>query len=78
MTPPPHAGRRPADSRTGETARRAKVHLAAASNMGDCAATSITRASELADERDGVGDELAQDIAALRSSACLLIDVLRP
>ena len=44
--------------------------------MLDCAATAITRAVELAGERDGVGDELADDIAALRSSARMLVDVL--
>jgi hypothetical protein len=44
--------------------------------MLDCAAIAITRASELADERDGVSDELAEDTAALRSSARMLVDVL--
>jgi hypothetical protein len=44
--------------------------------MLDCAATAITRASELASERDGVSDELTGDIAALRSSARMLVDVL--
>jgi len=56
--------------------RRAKVHLSAASNMLDCAASAITRASELADECDDVANELADDIAALRSSARMLVDVL--
>jgi hypothetical protein len=56
--------------------RRAKLHLSAASNMLDCAATAITRACELAGERDGAGDELAEDIAALRNSARMLVDVL--
>jgi hypothetical protein len=69
-------GHRPARGRTQETVRRAKLHLSTASNMLDCAATAITRASELADERDGVSDELAEDIAALRSSARMLVDVL--
>ena len=45
--------------------------------MLDSAATSITRAAELADERDGVGDELADDLAALRSSARMIVDVLQ-
>jgi hypothetical protein len=44
--------------------------------MLDCAATAITRARELAGERDGVGDELAEDIVAVRSSARMLVDVL--
>jgi hypothetical protein len=44
--------------------------------MLDCAATAITQASELADERDDVNDELAEDIAELRSSARMLVDVL--
>jgi len=44
--------------------------------MLDCAATAITRASELASDRDDVGDELAEDIAALRSSARMLVDIL--
>lgn len=77
-------GRRPArgptqetgPGHTQETVRRAKLHLSAASNMLDCAATAITRAAELADEREGVSDELAEDIAALRSSARMLVDVL--
>ena len=77
-------GRRPARGHTQEPARghtyetvcRAKFHLSAASNMLDCAATAIARASELADEREGVSDELAEDIAALRSSARMLVDVL--
>jgi hypothetical protein len=55
--------------------RRAKLQLSEASNMLDCAATAITRAAELA-EGDDVGDELADDIAALRSSARMLVDVL--
>ncbi len=44
--------------------------------MLDSAATAITRASELARERDSVRDELAEDIAALRGSARMLVDVL--
>jgi hypothetical protein len=44
--------------------------------MLDSAATAITRARELASEREHVGDELAEDIAALRSSARMLVDVL--
>lgn len=42
--------------------------------MLDSAATAITRASELAGECDGVCD--AEDIAALRGSARMLVDVL--
>jgi len=52
--------------------RRAKLHLSAPSNMLDSSATAITRAAE----RDCVGDALAEDIAALRSSARMLVDVL--
>jgi hypothetical protein len=44
--------------------------------MLDSAATAITRARELASEREHVGEELAEDIAALRSSARMLVDVL--
>src|SRR5215510_15437086 len=62
-------GRRPTRGRNQETVRRAKLHLSTASHMPDCAATPITRASELASDRDDVGDELAEDIAAFRSSA---------
>ena len=62
-------GRRPTRGRNQQTARRAKLHLATASNMPDRAATAITRASELASDRDDVGDEPAEDTAALRSSA---------
>jgi hypothetical protein len=62
--------------RSDETVRRAKLHLSAASSMLDCAATAITRARELAGERDGVGDELAEDVVAVRSSARMLVDVL--
>jgi len=40
--------------------------------MLDSSATAITRAAE----RDCVGDALAEDIAALRSSARMLVDVL--
>ena len=52
--------------------RRAKLHLSAPSNMLDSSATAITRAAE----RDCVGDALAEDIAALRSSARMLVDLL--
>ena len=84
MASVPETGRRPASGHTQEparghaqeTVRRAKLQLSAASNMLDCAATAITRAAELADERDGLSDELAEDIAALRSSARMLVDVL--
>jgi hypothetical protein len=69
-------GPQPALGHAQETVRRAKLHLFAASTMLDCAATAITRASELAGERDGVSDELAEDIAAVRSSARMLVDVL--
>ena len=68
--------RRPTHGPNQETVRRAKLHLSTASNMLDCAATAITRASELASDRDDVGDELAEDIAALRSSARMLVDIL--
>ena len=44
--------------------------------MLDSAATAITRASELADERASVRDALADDIAAVRGSARKLADVL--
>jgi hypothetical protein len=77
MASPQQTGRRHASGRTQDTVRRAKLHLSAASNMLDSAATSITRAAELADERDGVGDELADDLAALRSSARMIVDVLQ-
>jgi hypothetical protein len=76
MASPQQAGRRCDDGRTEETVRRAKLQLSAASSMLDCAATAITRARELAGERDGVGDELAEDIVAVRSSARILVDVL--
>jgi len=76
MASPPETGRRRAPGRTQDTVRRAKLHLSAASDMLDCAATAITRAAELAGERDGAGDELAGDIAALRSSARMLVDLL--
>ena len=74
--PAPGHTQETAPGHTQETVRRAKLHLSAASNMLDCAATAITRAAELADEREGVSDELAEDIAALRSSARMLVDVL--
>ena len=77
MASPQQAARRCDGGRSEETVRRAKLHLSTASSMLDCAATAITRASELADERDDVSDELAEDIAALRSSARMLVDVLR-
>jgi hypothetical protein len=76
MASPHEAGRRDAGGRSQETVRRAKHHLSTASNLLDSAATAITRARELADERGGAGDELAQDIAAVRSSAQMLVDVL--
>ena len=69
-------GRRPTRGRNQQTVRRAKLHLSTASNMPDCAATAITRASELASDRDDVGEEPAKDIAALRSSARMLADIL--
>jgi hypothetical protein len=73
---PQQAGRRCDGGPAEETVRRAKLHLSTASSMLDCAATAITRARELAGERDGVGDELAEDIVAVRSSARMLVDVL--
>jgi hypothetical protein len=76
MASPQQTSRRCDGGRTQETVRRAKLHLSTASSMLDCAATAITRARELADERDGVGDELAEDIVAVRSSARMLVDVL--
>jgi hypothetical protein len=76
MASPQQTGRRYTGGRTQETVRRAKLHLSTASNMLDCAATAITRTCELAGERDGVDDELAEDIAAVRNSARMLVDVL--
>ena len=76
MASPHEAGRRDAGGRSQETVRRAKHHLSTASNLLDSAATAITRACELAGERDDVGDELTKDIAAVRSSARMLVDVL--
>ena len=76
MAAPEESGRRPALSQTQQTVRQAKLHLSTASDMLDSAATAITRARELASERERVGDELAEDIAALRSSARMLVDVL--
>ena len=76
MASPQQAGGRYDGGPADETVRRAKLHLSAASSMLDCAATAITRARELADERDGAGDELAEDIVAVRSSARMLVDVL--
>ena len=76
MTSPQETGRRHARGRTDETVRRAKLHLSTASEMLDCAASAVIRARELAGERDGVGDELAGDIVAVRSSARMLVDVL--
>jgi hypothetical protein len=76
MTSARETGHRRTRRRTRDTVARARLHLSAASNMLDCAATAITRASELADEHDGAKDELAEDIAALRSSARMLVDVL--
>ena len=76
MASSPQAGRHDAGDRAEETIRRAKHHLSTASDLLDSAATAITRACELAGERDGVGDELTKDIAAVRSSARMLVDVL--
>lgn len=76
MASPQQPGRRCDGGPTEETVRRAKLHLSTASSMLDCAATAIMRARELAGERDGVGDELAEDIVAARSSARMLVDVL--
>jgi len=76
MATPGETGRPPDDSRTQETVRQAKLHLSTASSMLDCAATAITGARELAGEHDGIGDELAEDIVAVRSSARMLVDVL--
>lgn len=76
MASPQQTGRRCDGGPTEETMRRAKLHLSTASSMLDCAATAITRARELAGERDGAGDELAEDIVAVRSSARMLVDVL--
>jgi hypothetical protein len=76
MALPQETGHRHARGRTEETVRRAKLHLSTASNMLDCAATAITRARELAAERDGVGEQLAEDVAAVRSCARMLVDVL--
>lgn len=76
MASPQHAGRRCGDGGTDERVRRARLYLSTASSMLDRAATAITRAHELAGERDGVGDELADDIVAVRSSARMLVDVL--
>jgi hypothetical protein len=69
MASPQETGHWQARDRTEETVRRAKLHLSTASNMLDCAATAITRACELAAEREGVGEQLAEDVAAVRSSA---------
>ena len=69
-------GHQQARGRTEETVRRARLHLSTATNMLDCAATAITRARELAAERDGAGEQLAEDVAAVRSSARMLVDVL--
>ena len=76
MAAPEESGRRPALSQTQQTVRQAKLHLSTASDMLDSAATAITRARELASERERVDEELAEDIAALRSSARMLVDVL--
>jgi hypothetical protein len=76
MASPQETAPQPAGDRTQQTVRQARLHLTKASAMLDCAATAITRASELAGERDGVRDELAGDIAALRGSARMLVDVL--
>ena len=76
MVSPQQADRRCGGGGSEETVRRAKLHLSTAGNMLDCAATAIARACELVVERDGVGDELAEDIAAVRGSARMLVDVL--
>ena len=76
MASPQQADRRCDGGPADEAVRRAKLHLSAASSMLDCAATAITRARELAGERDGAGEELAEDIVAVRSSARMLVDVL--
>ena len=76
MTSPQETGRRHARGRTDETVRRAKLHLSTASDMLDCAATAIPRAHELAAEREGAGEQLAEDVAAVRCSARMLVDVL--
>lgn len=76
MASPQQPGSRCDDDRTEETVRRAKLHLSTANDMLDCAASAVIRARELAGERDGVGDELADDIVAVRSSARMLVDVL--
>ena len=76
MASPQETGRRRARGGTDETVRRARLHLSTAGNMLDCAATAITRARELAAEREGAGAHLAEDVAAVRSSARLLVDVL--
>jgi hypothetical protein len=76
MASPQQAGRRCDGGHGEETVRPAKLHLSAASSMLDCAATAITRARELVGEHDGAGDELAEDIVAVRSSARMLVDVL--
>jgi hypothetical protein len=76
MASPQETGHRHARCGPEETVRRAKLHLSTASNMLDSAATAITRARELAAERDGVGEQLAEDVAAVRSSARMLVDVL--
>ena len=66
MASPQETGHRHARGGTDETVRRARLHLSTAGNMLDCAATAITRARELAAEREG----------PVRSSARLLVDVL--
>ena len=76
MASPQQTGHRHARGRTEETVRRARLHLSTASDMLDCAAIAITRAHELAAERDGAGEQLAEDVAAVRSSARMLVDVL--
>ena len=76
MVTPEETGRRPGLNQTQETVRQAKLHLSTASDMLDSAATAITRARELASDREHVGAELAEDIAALRCSARMLVAVL--
>lgn len=76
MASPQQAGRRCDGGPADEAVRRAKLHLSTASDMLDCAATAITRAHELAAEREGAGEQLAEDVAAVRCSARMLVDVL--
>jgi hypothetical protein len=76
MASPQETALQPAGDRAQEAVRRARLHLTEAGNVLDSAATARTRASELAGERASVADELAEDIAAVRGSARMLVDVL--